>query len=411
MEKYVCTFRGRRDSYQVPLALAEGGILDSFITDFYAFPAVKLLSRYLPSRIREKIDSRQATQIPDEQIRCLWGTTLLEHLRHRLGYSPSVTFARLDQHFSLEAAARARKKETSLFLYSPYAWEAFGANYHHAPRKVLFQFHPHQILEREILKKDYIRHPCVVDSYTQETGEQLNNNLRRRNQDSWQLADLIFCASSFTKQSLLAVGAVESKCRVVPYGVDLPDIRSPLRAPEAFRVLFVGSGIQRKGLHHLLLAWQQANLPEGSQLTLVCRIIDKGIEQLVEKTSNVELRREVSKDMLSSLFSSSTLFAMPSLVEGFGQVYLEALSHGCPVLGTLNTCLPDLGKEDDGIFIVPVGDEVEVLARTLESAAKTLPGNDAIRQKARDCASRFNWARFRAAIRQNLTGCKIILKG
>ena len=404
MKKYVCAFRGRRDSYQVPLALAEGGLLDSFITDFYAFPVIRLLSRHFPSRIREKMDSRYDVQIPDDQIKCLWGTTALEHLRHLLKCSPSGTFARLDQHFSVAAAARARKQESSLFLYSPYAWEAFEANYHHAPRKVLFQFHPHRILEREILKQDYARHPYVVDSYTQETGEQLDANLLRRNQDAWQLADLIFCASSFTRQSLLKAGADMSKCRVVPYGVDLPVMNAFFKAPDVFRVLFVGSGIQRKGLHHLLLAWQNAALPGGSRLTLICRTIDKGIEQLVQKTNNVELRREISKDMLSSLFSSSTLFAMPSLVEGFGQVYLEALSHGCPVLGTPNTCLPDLGNENDGIFIVPAGDNIEALTHMLESAAKTLPGNDVIRQKARNCASRFNWAHFRAAIRQNLAG-------
>ena len=46
---------------------------------------------------------------------------------------------------------------------------------------------------------------------------------------------------------------------------------------------------------------------------------------------------------------------MPSLVEGFGQVYLEALAQGCPVLGTANTCLPDLGGEADAIFLVTPG--------------------------------------------------------
>jgi len=43
MEQYVCAFRGRRDSYQAPLALAEGGLLDQFITDAYALPWVRTL--------------------------------------------------------------------------------------------------------------------------------------------------------------------------------------------------------------------------------------------------------------------------------------------------------------------------------------------------------------------------------
>ena len=46
---------------------------------------------------------------------------------------------------------------------------------------------------------------------------------------------------------------------------------------------------------------------------------------------------------------------MPSLVEGFGQVYLEALAEGTPILGTKNTALPDLGGEEDGVFLATAG--------------------------------------------------------
>lgn len=402
MEKYVCAFRGRRDSYQVPLALAEDSLLDRFITDFYAFPAIRLLSRYLSARRREKIHARYEPAIPDDQIKCLWRTTAQEHLRHFLRRPPSITFAKLDQHFSLAAASRARKQRANLFLYSPYAWEAFAAGYPHNPRKVLFQFHPHQVFEREILARNYAKYPYMVDSYTQETGGQLDANLLRRNQDAWRFADLIFCASSFTRQSLLQVGADESKCRVVPYGVDLPVIDGSLKAPDAFHVLFVGSGIQRKGLHHLLLAWKNADLPQGSRLTLVCRVIDRGIEKLLQDNAGVELKRGVSGNTLSSLFCSSTLFAMPSLVEGFGQVYLESLSHGCPVLGTSNTCLPDLGNESDGIFTIQADDNIDVLVHALESLSRKLPGDNAIRQKARACAARFSWLQFRTEIKRKL---------
>jgi glycosyltransferase involved in cell wall biosynthesis len=184
----------------------------------------------------------------------------------------------------------------------------------------------------------------------------------------------------------------------------MPAMNSALKAPDGFRALFVGSGIQRKGLHHLLLAWKKAKLPPGSQLILVCRTIDRGIEALVEKSTGVELRRGVSKDDLSSLFYTSTLFAMPSLVEGFGQVYLEALSHGCPVLGTSHTCLPDLGNETDGIFVAPAEENVDALVAMLESASKTLPGNNPIRQKARACAGRFSWERFRTGLIKGLKG-------
>ena len=88
-------------------------------------------------------------------------------------------------------------------------------------------------------------------------------------------------------------------------------------------------------------------------------------------------------------------------MEGFGQVYLEALSYGCPVLGTPNTCLPDLGTEEDGVFLTPAGD-VEDLAGTLERLATFLPDRLALRKHAHACAGRFTWERFRQTIVSHL---------
>src|SRR5437879_2306187 len=100
---YICAFRGRRDSYQAPLALAEAGLLDRFFTDVYALPWLKGLAKFGPRNIRAKLNTRLEPGIPVDRVRCLWGTTLLEHVRHRLGCSPMVTFNKLDQHFSLAA--------------------------------------------------------------------------------------------------------------------------------------------------------------------------------------------------------------------------------------------------------------------------------------------------------------------
>jgi glycosyltransferase involved in cell wall biosynthesis len=127
-------------------------------------------------------------------------------------------------------------------------------------------------------------------------------------------------------------------------------------------------------------------------------VIDRGIEQLATRVPRVEIVRGASQERLDALYAASSLFIMPSLVEGFGQVYLEALAQGCPVLGTANTCLPDLGGERDGIHMVAPGD-VEGLAAALERLARTLPGDAAARDAARACAARFTWPSFRNGIR------------
>jgi glycosyltransferase involved in cell wall biosynthesis len=266
---------------------------------------------------------------------------------------------------------------------------------------VLFQYHPHAPYERRLLHQDVEDHPEVAKSYHSETRTTLSAPARERVDDAWRLADRILCASSFTRDTLVEAGADSEKCRVIPYGIPQrdQDLSSPL--PDTFEALFVGSGVQRKGLHHLLHAWKQASLPSGSRLTLVCRVIDPGIASLVETTKDVRLYRGVSQRRLHDLYRSSTLFAMPSLIEGFGQVYLEALSFGCPVLGTPNTCLPDLGDATDGVYLVPPRD-IDALSETLSRLSSDLPGSTDIRTRAADRAAHFTWPRFRRALRRSL---------
>jgi glycosyltransferase involved in cell wall biosynthesis len=203
-------------------------------------------------------------------------------------------------------------------------------------------------------------------------------------------------------KKILASTLPTSRCEIIPYGIDVPEGCVESSGLERFSVLFVGSGTQRKGLHHLLLAWQAASLPSGSQLTLICRVVDPGIAALARQMSNVHLTRGVSRNQLKDLYKSSSILVMPSLVEGFGQVYLEALAEGCPVLGTSNTCLPDLYGDEKAIWQVEPGN-LDQLISMLEAASRTLPGDLAVRDRARACAARWPWARFRNGIRFALT--------
>ena len=401
-ESYVCAFRGRRDSYQVPVALSEAGMLDEFITDAYAMPWARSAARFAPASVRVKLESRSHPGIPTDRVHCLWGTTAIEHTRHLLGAAPMMTYNKLDRRFSQAAARRAEQMRSNLFLYSSYAWEAFTARYTHTPHKILFQYHPHPTLVERLMAEDSALYPGVGESYAGirpgEVGEALGG---QRDYDAWKHADLIICASTFTKRSLLEVGADEKKCRVVPYGIETPESLEAHASDGTFHVLFVGSGGQRKGLHHLLLAWQQASLPPSSKLTLVCRAMDSEVERLAATVPRVELLRGVEGSRLSHLYRTSSLFAMPSLVEGFGQVYLEAMAHGCPVLGTSNTGLPDLGSETDGIFLAAPGN-VGAISGQLERLSRLLSLGSEVRSAAHACASRFTWPVFRMKLRQIL---------
>jgi glycosyltransferase involved in cell wall biosynthesis len=396
--RYVCAFRGARDRYQAAVALAEAGELETLITDAYATAPVRALQPLLPASIGRKLMDRHADGLPDDRVRCLWTTTVREQLRHRLGYSPRSTWLTLDQKFGEAAVEEARRTKAHLLMYSPYAWEAFTARYPHQPRRILFQYHPHPDLESRLLAEDATRFPEYGESFAGRIDEAVPPALLDRERDSWKHADAIICSSAFTRRSLVEAGCREEICHLVPYGVE-PSAPAEVQPSRELRALFVGSGGRRKGLHHLLLAWQRAKLPVNSRLTLVCRVIDTAIRALAGRINGVTIVSSASDAKLDALYRESTLLVMPSLVEGFGHVYLEALARGCPVLGTGNTALPDLGAEADAIFTTPAGD-VDSLGLQLERLSQRLPGDAGLRDRARATAAKYSWSAFRAGVRK-----------
>lgn len=72
------------------------------------------------------------------------------------------------------------------------------------------------------------------------------------------------------------------------------------------------------------------------------------------------------KEKLCSLYSNNRVFAMPSILETFGLVYLEALSQNLPVLYTKGQGIDGLFSESIGIAVNPLSvDEIAISLRRL----------------------------------------------
>ncbi|WP_420394289.1 glycosyltransferase family 4 protein [Acuticoccus sp.] len=396
-DTFVCAFRGRRDDYQVPLALAEGGLLERLVTDAYATRRVARLTALLPGRVANAVVFRSRPDLPAQRIRQLPRVALSELLVRRDPARAEALRDRNDVAISRAAAAEARRRRCHLLLYSANAPAAFHASYDHDPARIVFFYHPHHEAERTLLAYDE-RDFLPSKSAAIEDARTVAREARRRSDEAWRHADHVVCASSFTARTFVAAGADPGRISVVRYGIATP-LQREARAPRgAFVVLFVGSALQRKGVHHLLLAWRKARLPRGARLVIVARTRDGFVERHLDANPSVELVPGVSAAELARRYAAASLFCMPSIVEGFGQVYLEALAAGVPVLGTRNTALPDLGGEEDGIFLSEVGD-VDGLARQLERLAGLTDANDDLRAAAVRTAARHPWDTFRTGIR------------
>jgi glycosyltransferase involved in cell wall biosynthesis len=158
-------------------------------------------------------------------------------------------------------------------------------------------------------------------------------------------SDRIIAVSEFTAQQVEALLEVPSdRIDVVPHGVDLPREASGL--PRENLVLFAGAIQKRKNIARLVRAFRA--LPSGWRLVLAGSPDGYGAaEELraVEESprkSDIKVAGYVSRGELEDLYSRASIFAFPSLDEGFGMPVLEAMAYGVPVLTSSRSALPEV---------------------------------------------------------------------
>ena len=379
---FVCAINGSRDCYQVPAALHEAGLLRRFVTDYYA-PEVP------PSWLPGPMARRRSDLLPHASTANTPSCFLIQHSAAKLGLPMNRVFPHTDPLLGRHALAQAKRLGANLYCYSGYLppWQQIPRGM----KVVDFEFHPLPGLTMELLRQDAALYPETAWSYAQEqryAGQE-------RVTESWRFADAVVCASAMTARSLEYAGCDPERITIVPYGFDAGAVAAPRPQDSPARFLFVGQGLQRKGLHHLLRAWRGVD-PARARLTLVCYSIDPGIAELARQPG-VELLGRQDRPALDALMQRSDVFIMPSLVEGFGLTYLEALAAGCHIVGTANTGLPDLPLSDASRTLVPIGD-IPALSEVIEQLVvrRASGGLDAAAIAGE--AGNWTWSDFRSRI-------------
>lgn len=381
-EGFVCAINGSRDGYNVPIALHQAGLLRRFVTDYYAPDSP-------PPWLPTPMARRRSPLLPGAQTVNSASCFLAQHIASRIGLPMNRVFPYTDRLLARSALAEAQKLNAHLYCYAGYI-----PKWRNIPRgmKVIdFEFHPPSGLMIDSLREDADRYPEVAWSFEQ---EQRQMELERT-AESWRRADAVVCASRMTARSLEYAGCDPSIVTVIPYGFQASGQAPPRTRDGPMQFLFVGQGLQRKGLHHLLHAWRNVDLSKAS-LTLVCYSIDPGIAELSRQPGVTLLGRQ-DRTSLNALMRRSDVFIMPSLIEGFGLVYLEALAAGCHIVGTVNTGLPDLPLSDAARSLVPIGD-VAAIGATIENLIARRNAGLLDAQAISAEAHRWSWADFRDRI-------------
>ena len=409
--KAVVVHGGARDSYQLALALSEAGMLDTLVTDLF-WPEERAWARWVSlklPRVREFVTKRSAIGLPSHEVKQQIGQGLRSLLLDKLPRVPLAIRRRsmraADAALGRAAGKRARETGGGLVSYSYFGYDAMRE---YGQPAMLFQVHPHPATIRGILRKELEDHPDCAASLQQEWELALPEREFQHLVDEPAIASQFLVASTFTRNSLIEHGVSPQAITVVPYGVDLERFHpaAPLPAqPKDSRLhlIFVGRINQRKGIKYLLEALRLLDTDQV-HLTICGRVVDD-LELFKPFATQIDIRPSVSADDLVEAYQRADLFVFPSVAEGFGQVLLEALACGLPILSTTHTAAPDLIEDGVQGFIIEPR-RPDLLAQRITWAMTHRAELSEMRGKARQRAEQFTWQRFRksaaAAVRKYL---------
>jgi len=234
--------------------------------------------------------------------------------------------------------------------------------------------------------------------------ERFNSGLASRlhiaqKRQSLAAADAIVCVSEHTRKDLLEYYPLthEKLVLVIPNGVDpasavapRASVRAEVQAAsdEGAFFLYVGHRGSCKGFDRVYQALKLCG-PRWRCIVVGDALQDKERAEIAaaDLTGRVVPMGRISDTELAFLYGRAGFFFFPSLYEGFGIPPLEAMQHGCPVLASNRSAVPEV-VGDAGVLFDP--DDGTSLERGLASILAPATRERLVAQ-GRQRATSFSW--------------------
>ncbi len=215
-----------------------------------------------------------------------------------------------------------------------------------------------------------------------------------RKEEELELADHIFVASSFTRQTLQDYGGNKKPVHVIPYG--FPRVGNGSRSgyyagKKPLKLLFVGSLSQRKGIADIFAVAEYF----GNQvaLTVVGQKVGAGCPALDKALSRHRWYPSLPHQNILKLMREQDVLVFPSLFEGFGLVVTEAMSQGTPVITTDRTAGPDLIRHNENGWLIEAA-STAALQQAIENLLDNPSQVEHAGAKAKETAGQRPWEMY-----------------
>jgi len=162
-------------------------------------------------------------------------------------------------------------------------------------------------------------------------------------------------------------------------------------------ILCVSTVTRHKNFETLIQAYSflPENIRYNYDLVIAGRIADADYFKNLKKLSNklkinnqVKFIGEFPYSKVQNLYFSASVFVLPSLLETFGHILVEAMASELPVIAARTTCIPEIVGEG-GLFFDPY--DSKQLASMIEFVLNTKSIRESLKRKNRIRAKKFNW--------------------
>jgi len=172
--------------------------------------------------------------------------------------------------------------------------------------------------------------------------------------------------------------------------------QKPAKISQPF-ILYVGSAFPHKNLQNLIKAFEILKTSLGELNLVLAGKKEQYYLELENSVAGSPARSSmhfpgfVTDEELKWLYENAAAYVFPSLSEGFGLPGLEAMAHGCPVVSSNATCLPEVYK-DAAVYFDPT--DPSDMASKIESVLTDKEMASLLVKEGKMVLSQYSWRKM-----------------
>lgn len=235
--------------------------------------------------------------------------------------------------------------------------------------------------------------PSVITTHGGDTDVSLKPQNRAKAKAICNQADAVVAVSGACLKKTQQIGTSTRSLRILN-GFAVSHLSDAEKIPH--RIVQVGALVASK---HVEVTIQAVDQLRRKYPDLTLKIVGSGSErgrfevlvaQLGMQDMTEFLGQRTNQESLAEM-SKAQFFCMPSVPEGFGIVYLEAMASGCVTIGTEGEGIADVIRSGENGFLVPPNDP-NAIVKVIDWCLTHPEDAAAIAERGRKDALRLTWA-------------------